>query len=126
MPDAAEGVSARRQRPAKHLFAATILTLEAFVVFFASLVAFGLRLGEPGAIAAIGGGVALTALLAAGLLGRGVGYLLGWVVQVWLLLSGLLIPAMFVVGGVFALLWFVGLRVGGRIDRERAEREASR
>lgn len=95
-------------------------------MFFASLVAFGLRLAEPAAIAAVGGGVALVALLAAGLLRRQSGYLLGWVVQVWLLLSGLLITAMFVVGGVFALLWVVGLRVGTRIDRERAERDSAR
>lgn len=112
-------------RPAKRLFSSTVLVLEAFVVLFAALVAFGLRLADPVAIAAAAGTVALAAVLAAGLLRTPVGYPLGWVVQVWLLLSGLLIPAMFVVAGVFAVLWVVGLRVGGRIDRERAERAAA-
>ena len=111
-------------RPARRLFAATILTFEAFVAFFAALVAYGLRLAEPAVIAALGGGIVLVALLAAGLLRRPVGYLLGWVVQVWVVLSGLLLPAMFVVGGVFAVLWVVGWRVGGRIDRERSQRLA--
>ena len=112
-------------RPARRVFAATVLSLEAFVVLFASLVAFGLRLADPGAIAVVGGTVALAALLAAGLLRTQAGYVLGWAVQAWLLLSGLLIPAMYVVGGVFALLWVVGLRLGARIDRERAERLAA-
>ncbi len=32
---------------------------------------------------------------------------------------------MYVLGGLFALLWVVGLRLGTRIDRERAERWAA-
>jgi hypothetical protein len=112
-------------RPAKRTFAATVLVLEAFVAVFASLVVFGLRLAEPAAVFGVGGVVAIAALLAAGLLRTPVGYLLGWAVQAWLVLSGLLVPAMFVVGGVFAVLWVVGLRLGARIDRERAERLAA-
>ncbi len=114
----------RPARPARRLFASTVLALEAFVAFFAGLVAYGLDLARPGAIALAAGVVALGALLAAGLLRRPAGYLLGWAVQVWLVLAGLVLPAMFVVGGVFAVLWVVGLRLGARIDRERAERHA--
>jgi hypothetical protein len=115
----------RPPRPAKQLFASTVLVLEAFVVFFAALVAFGLRLAEPGQVAAVGGALALTALLAAGLVRKRVGYVLGWAVQACLLVSGLVLPAMFVIGAVFLVLWVAGLRVGGRIDRERAERLAA-
>ena len=32
---------------------------------------------------------------------------------------------MFVVGGIFVILWWVALRLGGRIDRERAEYDAA-
>lgn len=115
----------RRQRSARRLFAATVLSLEAFVAFFAALVAFGLRLAEPGVVWAAGGGLAATALLAAGLLRTPVGYVLGSAVQIWFVLTGLVLPAMYVVGGVFAVLWVVGLRLGGRIDAERAERLAA-
>lgn len=114
----------RPQRPARRTFAATVLVLEAFVVFFAALVAYGLRLAEPLGIAAVAGGIGLAALLSAGLLRGPVGYVLGSVVQVWLVACGLVLPAMYVVGGIFAVLWVVGLRLGGRIDRERAERLA--
>ena len=37
---------------------------------------------------------------------------------------GLVVPMMFVVGGIFVVLWFVALRLGGRIDRERAAYDA--
>ncbi len=109
-------------RSAKRLLAATVLVFEALVVVFAALVAYGLRLAEPGPIAAVSGGLAVAALLAAGLLRRPIGYLLGWAVQVWVILGGLFVPSMYLVGGVFAVLWIIGLRLGGRIDRERSQR----
>jgi len=40
-----------------------------------------------------------------------------------LILTGLLEPAMFVVGGLFAVAWWYGIRTGIRIDRESAQRE---
>ena len=39
---------------------------------------------------------------------------------------GVAVPTMLVMGGIFAVLWVVALRLGGRIDLERAERESSR
>ena len=38
---------------------------------------------------------------------------------------GFFVPMMFVVGGIFVVLWVVALRLGGRIDRERAEYDAA-
>jgi hypothetical protein len=110
---------ARRQRPARHTLAASVLTLEAFVVFFAALVAFGLRLAGPGAIWATAAGLVAVIVVSAALLRRGIGYALGSAVQVWLIALGVVLPAMFVLGALFAVLWVVALRLGGRIDRER-------
>ena len=62
-------------------------------------------------------------ILAAGI-GMVVGGLaIGWVVQVLVLATGFVLPAMVLLGVVFAALygWFVVL--GGRIDRERAEHQ---
>lgn len=109
-------------RSARRQFAATILTLEAFVVLFASLVVFGLRVLPPTATWVLGGTLAVSLLLAAGLLRSPVGYWAGSALQVPILASGLLVTAMFAVGGIFGVLWVVALRLGGRIDRERAER----
>lgn len=117
--------AARRTRSAKRLFSTSVLILEAFVAFFAALVAFGLRLADPGSIALVAGVVVVSAVIAAGLLRTQAGYLLGWAIQVWLVMSGLIVPGMFVIGGVFAVLWIVGLRLGARIDRERSERQGA-
>ena len=114
----------RPPRSARRMFATTVLLLEVLVVFFAALVAYGLRLADPAAIAVAAGGVALLAVLAVGLLRSSAGYVLGTALQVWVLATGLVVPAMYVLGGLFTLLWVVGLRLGGRIDRERAERWA--
>jgi len=110
-------------RSAKRQFAATILVLEAFVVGFAALVAFGLRLAPSGVVWGAGAGLGVALLVTAGLLRTRAGYVLGSVLQVPVLVIGLLVPMMFVVGGIFVLLWVVALRLGGRIDRERAARE---
>lgn len=115
--------SARPARSARRQFAATMLVLEACVVLFAALVAYGLEVAEPRAVWLLGGGLALSLLLAAGLLRQPGGYVVGSVLQVAVVAGGLLVPLMFVVGGIFAALWIVSMRLGARIDRERAERE---
>lgn len=111
------GRSARRQ------FCATILTLEAFVVLFATLVAHGLRAAPPSVVWAVGGSLAVALLLVAGMLRWPGGYVAGSVLQVVILATGVAVPMMFVVGAIFAILWIIALRLGSRIDRERRERE---
>ena len=44
----------------------------------------------------------------------------GWVVQVLVVLTGLVLPAMYAVGGFFLLLWIYAMVQGARIDREKA------
>lgn len=110
-------------RSARRQFAATILVLEAFVVGFAALVAYGLRAAPLELVWGVGAGLGLALLITAGLLRRRVGFVIGSVLQVAVLAIGLAVPMMFVVGGIFVLLWVVALRLGGRIDQERAERD---
>lgn len=97
--------------------------LEAFVVFFATLVAYGLRLGTPAAVWGIGGALSLALVAVAGILRWPGGYVAGSLLQLAVLATALAVPMMVVVGGVFVVLWVVALRLGGRIDRERLERE---
>ena len=114
----------RPRRSARAMFAASVLVTEALVVLFAGLVAYGLELAPTGAILGGGGALALVALLAAGLLRRGVvGYVMGSMLQLLIVAAGLVVPMMFGIGGIFAVLWVVSLRVGGQIDVERVERE---
>ncbi|MGC0250971.1 DUF4233 domain-containing protein [Pseudactinotalea sp. Z1748] len=111
----------RPRRSARVIFCTTVLTLEAFVVLFATLVGIGLDLGEPALVWAVGGVSALACLVLAGLARHRIGRILGSVMQGLLIASGLIIPMMVVVGIIFAVIWVVALRLGRRIDVERAE-----
>ena len=44
----------------------------------------------------------------------------GWVLQGLVVLTGLLAPAKFVVGGIFALLWGMAIRLGRQVDASRS------
>jgi hypothetical protein len=64
------------------------------------------------------GGAALLALVAAAMMRRPLGYPLGWLTQVVGLALGLLTSAMFVVGGLFLVLWVVTFVLGKRLDEQ--------
>ena len=102
------------------MFASSVLVTDALVVLFAGLVAHGLELAPTAAILWGGGALMLGAIVATGLLRRGVaGYVLGSMLQVLIVATGIIVPMMFVVGAIFAVLWLVSLRIGGRIDADR-------
>lgn len=115
-------------RSPKRALAASTVGLESFVVLFAGLVAFGLTRRSDG-VGATGGDtralvvcgvLALACVLVAGMLRRPWGYAAGSVLQVAVVATGFWVTTMFFLGAVFAALWVVALRVGGRIERERA------
>lgn len=122
----------RKPGSARALFARTILLCEIFVVLFAALVCFGLSVAPVGVIVAVAAWLVVVAAAAAGTLARGpVGFVLGWVLQVLLVVTGVamtllssFLVVMVAVGLVFAVLWGVSLRIGARIDVERQERYA--
>src|SRR4051794_38928557 len=120
-----DGQAVRRKRPAKPQFAQTILILEALLVFFATLVAYGLRLAPVATVWWVGGTISVVLILLSGFVSRPGGFLAGSIAQVFVLAGGFLVPMMFVIGGIFVVLWVVALRLGGRIDRERAEYDAA-
>ncbi|WP_353848722.1 DUF4233 domain-containing protein [Cellulomonas sp.] len=69
-------------------------------------------------------------MIAAGMVGRPGGYLVGWVLQGWMVGAAVVLPRVardvaVLVALVFVGLWVVALRLGGRIDRERAEFDAA-
>jgi hypothetical protein len=104
--------------------AASVLVFEAVIVVLAIPVAIALG-GVDATAAGLGGTIlALACLLTAGLLRYPWGYTVGWVLQGLLVASGFVVTAMFFLGALFALLWYVGLRVGRRGEQVRAERWA--
>ena len=71
---------------------------------------------EAGTAAVFGGGAAVLALVAAGVLRKPAGFWLGWVTQGVGLALGVLTPAMFAVGAMFAGLWVLTFVLGRRLD----------
>jgi hypothetical protein len=110
----------RRERSTTESLLSIVLMLEAFLVFFAALTAFGLDLLPAGV--ALGGGGALIVLIA--LDGRLVRYQwgvwLGWALQLALVALGLLLPLMYLIGAGFLALWIFCFTKGRSIDRARA------
>ena len=99
---------------------AAVLSLEAIVLGLTTPVMIVLSDVPTGAAVGVGLGLAVACLLVAGLLRAEWGYLLGWVIQVWAVALGLVVPIMFVLGPLFALLWGTAYFLGRKIERERA------
>jgi hypothetical protein len=99
-----------------------MLVLQAVVLFLAGVVFIGLTDLGAGTSLGIGVGLAALSLVGAGMLGRPGGYALGWAVQAVSIALGVVVTAMFFLGLLFTGLWAASYVLGGRIDRERAER----
>jgi hypothetical protein len=98
-----------------------VLALEAILIFFVTLVAYGLRVAEPGVVFA-GGAVLFVLLLLAGrTLRYPWGVWIGWVLQVVLILTGILLPVMYFVGAIFVALWIYCFVRARTITRQKAE-----
>lgn len=111
----------RRNRSALESLLSIALLLEAIMVFFVILVAFGLRVLPVGVV--VGGGIVLIALLLIdGRLVRHPGGIwLGWVLQAVLIVLGVLIPLMYAIGALFLLIWIYCFVMGRRLDRRTAQ-----
>jgi len=98
---------------------AITLVLDACVILFAGLAAFGLKRLDPGV--AFGGGAAafVVCLLVAGLVMRRRSWAiwLGWLIQFALIASGLILSPMYLLGAGSLALWVWCLWRGGKADR---------
>ena len=112
MPD--EGRSPQRG------MCAAILSLEAIVLGLTTPVMINLADVPWRTACAVGLGLCVACLLLAGLLRWEVAYAVGWVVQLAAIGLGFVVPMMFVLGAIFALLWGTAYFLGRKIERERA------
>jgi Protein of unknown function (DUF4233) len=91
----------------------TVLSMEAVIALLAIVPAKQLGHASAGTAGAVCGAIAVVALLLCGYLGRGRGALYaGSVFQALVIASGVLLPAMYVLGAIFAALWFTGIWLG--------------
>ena len=101
----------------------SVLGVEAIVVFLAtSLAASNGSVSNVGLAWATGLLLMLLLILAIGVLGRPWGIAVGWAMQVLVLATSLVVGwTMLIVGGIFAVLWFLAVRNGRRVDAMRAQ-----
>jgi hypothetical protein len=99
---------------------ASTLIGEFFVIGFAGLVAMKSDdLTNATVWTVCGTGMVLSVLLC-GMITRPGGVQLGWVLQVALVLSGFVVPMMFILGVVFAGLWWASVHYGRKVDEAKA------
>ncbi|WP_435768870.1 DUF4233 domain-containing protein [Nocardioides sp. SYSU DS0651] len=118
-PDASGGAS-RASSPRRSMCAA-VLTLEAITLGLTTPVMITLSDVRPAVALPVGLGLALACVLVAGMLRREWAYYLGHAVQVAAIGLAVVVPTMWVLGPVFALLWGSAFGLGRKIERERAE-----
>lgn len=110
----------RRERSATESLLSIALLLEAILIFFVVMAAFGLKL-LPAGMVFFGGAVFFALLLIAGrMVRRQAGIWLGWGLQLALIALGLLLPEMYFVGGIFIAIWTYCFFTGRRLDRRKA------
>ncbi|GAA3584816.1 hypothetical protein GCM10022198_05130 [Klugiella xanthotipulae] len=113
-------------RSVKRSLASIVLGFELVIVFLAGLLLFGLNAVEPRELGLWGGvGMCLVMIIAMALLTYPIGFWIGWAVQCVIILTGILVPVMFIVGALFTALWVYCMITGDKIDaRNRAAYQA--
>ena len=95
----------------------TVLVMEAVVIGLAIPVAIVSEHLRHGVAGGVGGGLAVCALLIGGVVGRPhMGWALwaGTVLQVLVIAAGMVVPAMYILGVIFAALWVTGIWLARR------------
>jgi hypothetical protein len=100
--------------------AAAVLGFESIVLFLSTPVMIQVSDVSPGGAVAVGLGLAVAAVVLCGLLRHRWAYVAGSLLQVAALALGFVVPTMFVLGAVFALLWGAALVLGRRVDAAKA------
>ena len=97
----------------------TVLIMEAVFIGLAIAPAIVLEHLSRGVAGGVGGGLAVCALVLSGLVGRpGMGWALwaGTVLQALVIAAGVVVPAMYVLGVIFAALWVTGIWLARRMQ----------
>ncbi|MFJ2515055.1 DUF4233 domain-containing protein [Streptomyces griseoviridis] len=99
---------------------ASTLIGELFVIGFAGLVAMKDPDLTMSTVWTVSGIAMLVSVLLCGVITRPGGIALGWAFQVALIASGFVVPTMFVLGLIFAALWWASVHYGRQIDEAKA------
>ena len=109
-------------RSPRRMMCAAVLGLESVVLALSSIVLITIEDGDTATALVVGLGLAVVAIVIAGLLHIEAAYYAGFVLQAGALAIGIVAPAMIVLGLAFAALWTAAYLVGRKIEREQAAR----
>lgn len=98
----------------------TVLIMEAVIIGLAIAPAIALEHVHAGTAGAMGGAIALLAIVLAGMVGRPRmrwALYAGSALQILVIVSGVVIPVMYVLGVIFAAFWFAGIWLARKVER---------
>lgn len=107
-------------RSPRRVMCASVLGFECIVLGLVTPVLISVEDISTGVALAIGLGLALAAVVIAGLLRAEWAYYAGFALQVAALALGFVVPAMFVLGLIFGALWTTAYVLGRRIEAQQA------
>ena len=113
---------ALRQRSAQTSLGQVVLGFELIVVGLAALTIFGLGALPPAL--ALGGGAAVCLLMLATIalmMKYKWAFILGWAIQVIIVISGFAVTMLFLIGTVFAGIWAFAMTSGAKLDSQKKE-----
>ena len=113
----------RNKKSTQRTLGSMLMAFESFVVFFATLVAFGLKVADGPTVWAVGLTLSFLLIASPAILGRKYSYYGGWFLQLAIVAIGIWVQLMYVVGGIFVCLWAWAMIAGSTIDKARAALE---
>ena len=117
--DRVDDVPPAQERSPRRSMCAAILSLEGVSLGLTTPVLISVTGVDTSTALWVGLGLAVACFLLAGMLRGEWAYALGWVLQGLAIGLGFLIPMMFVLGAIFALLWGTAYFLGRKIEREQ-------
>jgi len=115
-----------KNRSTKRALASMFLAFEAIIIFFGTLVAFGLKFADAGTVWTIGLALSLIAIALPGVLSRPGGYVVGWILQFAILVISIWSSTVDPVGVFYIFLaiilvsmWIWAMLAGGTVDAAR-------
>ncbi len=103
----------------KRMLASILMAFESFIVFFATLAGFGLKVADGPVVWAVGLTLPFLLIMTPAVLGRKGSYAFGWVLQAAIVAIGFWLVPMFYIGGVFACMYAWAMIAGGTIDKAK-------
>jgi len=100
------------------VLSAAVLSMEAFVMGFAVLLAMGEHSGGALSLGVI---IAILLLLNAGLMKKKIGWVIGSILQISMIAYGYVVTPMYFMGALFGGLWIAAFIVGRKGEAIRAE-----